>query len=235
MIPNRLRGDPPPDVLTGLVTQSDVNTNGRSDDVPYDNITDTLGTNIGATPIGAAGEGGYIPMKFNGINQAISLDISAAGFMNGGDFTFGCRASGTGVVESGVYSWSGGQGQLSLHLPQSGAGTTLAFVRNNAGQFISVFGLGAINDGVEHVLLGRYDDAAQSLEIWIDGVLNNTALGTYSPPATATAHTWAAFVDPVPFLFLLGDVYWSADWDRALTDEQMAYTFAVPNPFGRAA
>jgi stage V sporulation protein SpoVS len=174
-------------------------------------------------------------MKFNGIDQAIILDNGGNGFLNGGDFTFGCRAAGSGVTEMGVYAFSGGQGQASLHLPQSVGGTTLGFVRNDAAQFISVFGIGAINDDVEHVLLARYTDAAQRLDIWIDGVANNTGVGVYSPPATTTAHSWAAFVDPVPFLFFLGDISWSAGWGRALTDEQMEYTFAVPNPFGRAA
>lgn len=237
ILPKRLIGAAPvPDVLTGLVTQNDVNTNGRTDDLPYDNILDVVATPFNA-PTVAAGDGGYDQMVFNGVDQICQLDASANGFLSGGDFTFGCRASGVGVVEMGVYAFSGGAGQASLHLPLNVSGVTLAFVRNDAGQNIQAQSTGTVvNDGVEHTLVCRFIDATKTSEIWIDGVLinsgNNNAV---TPPITTTAHTWAAFIDPTPIIAFAGQMAWSAGWDRDLTDEQMEYLFAVPNPFGRTA
>ena len=234
IIPNRKgAGQEVPDVLTGLVTQADVNTNGRTDNLPYDNILDAVGAPSGTPGLGAPGEGGYAGMDFNGIDEAVLMDASANGFLNGGDYTYACRAAGTAIVESGLYAFSGGQGQASLHLPQSAGGNTRAFIRNDIAQGITADGIGAVNDGVEHVIVARFTDAGNVLDLWIDGVPNNTGTGAYGPPSTATAHTWGAFVDPTPFLPFLGEIFWTAAWGRALTDEQMAYLFAVPNPFGR--
>lgn len=234
VIPNRQAGGPPPpDVLTGLVTNADVNTNGRTDNVPWDWILGTAGTPFG-TPTVSAGDGGFDGMDFNGVDQAMLMDASANGFLNGGDFTFGCRASGVGVVEMGVYAFSGGVGQASLHLPLNAGGVTLAFLRSDAGPNIQVQSTGTlVNDGVENTLVARFVDVGNVYEIWINGVLVNSGTGAVSPPITTTDHTWAAFIDPTPIIPFGGHMAWSAGWDRALTDEQMEYLPTVPNPFGR--
>ncbi len=109
ILPNRRAGGQIPDVITGLVSQADVNTDGRVDTAPFDNILGNLATLVNGPTVVGGNDGGYFGMLFDGVNQTLTLPSTLDNnlFLEG-DFSMAVRFKFTvpGVQgEMGAYAF----------------------------------------------------------------------------------------------------------------------------------
>lgn len=220
----------------GLVTQADCNTRGRSDDLPFDHVLGNVGTAFNGAVLGAAGDGGFFPMDFvKASSQYITLPpvpgVTDNDFLQG-DFTIAARFKSTSTLEMACVAFAP-TALCGLKVSQNN-GDPQAFCIDDGSQATNVPpATGAnSNDGLEHVLLMRRAGNRVQMVLSPNGVIGDVT-GNYGNGGTTTTNLqqWATFFDDTPIIFLEGSIFWSAAWDRLLTNDELAALTAKPNPF----
>jgi hypothetical protein len=233
IIPNRL-GQATSTLELGLVTQSDVNTRGRSDDLPFDHVLGNVGTPVNGPTVGSAGDGGFVPMDY-AAGAYVTLPsvpgVTDNDFLES-DFTMAVRCSTVAQVgEQPTYGFGPGA-LVALKITNSNGGNPLAFdIDDGGGSTNSTAGNVNSDDGVEHVIIQRRSGGRVQL-LWEKGLLvdNDQAYGTLGATTTGL-QSLAVFFDDTPGNTLVGSIWWSACWDRNLTNDELIALVATPNPF----
>ena len=148
------------------------------------------------------------------------------------DFTMAARFKSTSTGEMACFSFAP-TALCSLKVSQN-AGDPQAFMIDDGSQVTNVPpATGAqSNDGLEHVLLARRTGGRVQMVMSPNGVIGDVT-GNYGAGGATTTirQAWAAFEDDLPIIFLEGSIFWSAAWDRLLTNDELAALIAKPNPF----
>jgi hypothetical protein len=237
--PNPFGRDAPPALLTGLVSQSDVNTDGRTDDAPFDHISTVVFGLENAPPV-VAGAGGFDGLAFVTASEQ-SADGPPPSINYAAPFTMACRAkTSTAIVNNTAFGLGNGvvaQPLLFLKMTAGAGGNVQAFIRDDANRntLVDAAPLDSA-DGAEHVLVFRSGGGLGGpgrLQLLIDGVLVDDQQGGYIGPTNINNQTWGA-LDIAGFAqWGTLDLYWTAIWDRLLSDTEVTALSATPNPFGR--
>ena len=90
-----LPGPPPPPLEVGLVSQADVNTRGRTDDLPFDHVSGLVSISTGGHSGTGVGVGGAIGMQMTNSAGTIEFTPPDLSFLTG-DFTVAWRAEPSG-------------------------------------------------------------------------------------------------------------------------------------------
>ena len=246
LIPNifgRAGGGEDSSLQNGLVSQCDVDTNGRSDGAPYDNKLDNVAVLQNAPQV-VAGEGGYSGMQFILANQQ-SVELPPPAIDYTGPFTLACRSrTQAALVDNATLSLArdsgGAQGPLlATKITRDAQGDPEAFYQQDNGQFTIVQGVSAesLADGVEHVIIVRsLGGGTGRVQMIVDQELTGDVTGAYTSTTTIDNMVWGAFKVNGAFGFWGTNVMqWSAIWDRLLNNEEVVACSAQPNPFGRSA
>ena len=221
-----------PPLLVGLVNQLDVNTRGRVDDAPYEHVNGALGVNQNGATVGSPGDGGQEPMGYSGLANQHST-IPASNLWSGGDGAFCCRWSTVQTLNNGSpigRASALGSASTSFRINHQGnQGLFACGVFNDAAGSILPAGGAGLNDGVEHVsILNREGD---TWTLYVDNVQVDQIVSALGTSFTFDNHSWGAVVTSGVIQLFQGDVFWSAEYDRALPTDDRAALQAVPNPF----
>ena len=233
IVPNRL-GQATSSLNVGLVTQCDVNTRGRADDLPFDHVLGNIGVPTNAPTVGAAGDGGFVPMDF-AAGSYVTLPpvpgVTDNDFLEG-PFTAAVRVSTVaGAAEQPTFGFGNGA-LVALKIMNDGSGNPLGFNIDDGGGITSAqAGALGSNDGVEHVIVERRLNQRVQL-FWELGLIADVDqnFGNFGS-VTTTNQSWAVFYDDLPGNTLTGSIWWTAAWDRPLTNDELTALVAKPNPF----
>ena len=235
LIPNIL-GRGTSSLNVGLVTQADVNTRGRADDAPFDHVLGNVATLFNVPVVGAAGDGGFFPMDFvKASSQYLTLPPVPGATDNDfleSDFTMAARFKSTSTGEMACVAFAP-TALCGLKVSQTN-GDPQAFCIDDGSQFTNVppAAGASSNDGLEHVLIMRRTGNRVQMLMSPNGVIGDVT-GNYGNGGATTTNlqNWASFLDDLPIIFLEGSIFWSAAWDRLLTNDELAALVAKPNPF----
>lgn len=232
----------------GLQWQADVNTRGRTDNTAFEHVGAAVGTNLGAPlpAVGAAGDGGLVPMFFADLgtgNILLSTPQGGFNFMDG-PFTFAFRVRNS--VDHGALSqpndYIGGFGRADL-APGLCQGSYL--IGNSGGDIRVEYRTPGGNSTTRHSEPPRLDDGTEHVIVFreLTGIPNTThemftdaVLVDSNDQAGMTANTldearWAFnWLDGTEFGRDL-DIFWMAFWDFAVSNADIALLSASPNPF----
>ena len=236
VIPNRLRGGENT-LLNGLVSQTDVNTSGRTDDAPYDNIKDEVATLQNAPPV-IVGDGGYDGLSFLLASQQ-SATWAAPGIDWNAPLTIAVRcSSAVALVDNAALAFgdSVGNGLIATKITRSVAnGEAEAFFQANAGGFTICTGINDLSDSVEHVIIARsLGGGTGRVQLIVDKALEDDVTSNFTGTITIDVQTWGAFlINSVYQAWGTNRIFWSAIWERLLNNDEAGVLSDSPNPFGR--
>lgn len=238
LIPNRI-GQAVTTLFEGLVAQSDVNTDGRTDDAPFDHILNAVATLQNAPPV-VTGDGGFSAMQFVLANQASATFIPPPAVDYTGPLTVAFRAkTSTAVADNSCFGFglsTSAQPLLAGKITRDAGGNAEAFFRADGGQATFVPGsLGGNDDGVEHVITVRsLGGNSGRLQLVVDLLLSGDQTEGFGGATTIDNMVWGAFLlNNVYQSWGTNDMSWLGVWDRLLDNNEIVALNAKPNPFGR--
>ena len=212
----------------------DINTEGRSDDAPWDDIASVLGSNNNS-PTTYTGDGGYTGLSY------VAASSMSSQFNSGSDYTFPdpggdglwtiaarfrSAMTGTGTFASFGYTVDSG----TVILIQLQTTNARMFVRNDADTTAQIFSGSTYNDDVEHVCCVTYNGTTYSMTV--DGGDTQTVGGTSHAFTIDEGAIGATITGAAAFSeFFDGEVFWAAAWSRVLSGAEIDELDATPNPF----
>lgn len=229
----RIDPDLPP-LEIGLVSQADVNTDGRTDDIPFDHVLNLPYVLTGTTVVTSNGDGGSKRMQF----VSASGEFRLAGDPNDllGDFTLSTRvAYSSTIARLGCFSQlNAGSNLNAVYAGGSDlfGGTAVSFQVRTPTETLQHNGttVGTINF-VERVFtlvregtqIRMYVDAVEVSGSPQTSSANDFAgFDTYRIGQDGTVGDWAN---------MIADWAWSAAWDRALPVSEIELLDDQANPF----
>lgn len=161
-------------------------------------------------------------MTFDGINDEV--DLGAINILESQSvLTVSMWFKGTAAAQQDLGFQSAGNITVRLRTPSSGL--TMRFTIANAGPAANVDSIATINDGNWHHVVGVYNGATP-IDIYIDGVLDNTSAGN-APASTGTTGNDVSVGAVNTARFFTGDIDDVRVYDRALSAAEVATIFAA--------
>ncbi len=238
IVPNRL-GAATTTLFEGLVSQSDVDTDGRSDAAPFDHILNNVAT-LQNAPAVITGDGGFSGMDFvTAEEKTATLPPPAIDYTASLTYAFRAKTS-TGIADNscvGLGNNTDAQPLLAGKITRDAGGNAEAFLRSNGGQATFVSGtLGGNNDGDEHVITIRSLGGGTSrVQLVVDLLLSGDDSQTFGGATTIDNMVWGGFLlAGVYAAWGTNEMFWLAVWDRLLSNDEIVALNAKPNPFGRS-
>ncbi len=227
-----------PDIFAGLVSQADVNTRGRTDDLPFDHVSSLVATQIGNGGVSgtAAAAGGATGMRMVNTDGTLELTPPDLSFLTG-DWTVSWRMNHEGgsigrQSLGRIYSSADDDDAISVGRGQFQGTTVSMEIRTPAETSLNdpTTGLGS-SQNIERVWTLTREGTVMTM--YLDGVATS-ATGTF------TANDFASYDGihwglPVGFNAAwgknIGVGLWTGVWDRVLSLEEIELLDDTVNPF----